>query len=276
MLARSVSTAITADRPEGPFADVLGVLQNADVTVGNLECAISAGGKAEPKAYTFRAPPLAAAGLARAGFDVVALANNHSLDYGVTALMDTIENLKAASVAAVGAGRNAEEAYGYRVLDVGGVSVAFAAFVEVPNEVGYNMAEWAAGKDEPGVAWVDRERVAATISAARDASDIVVAMFHFGVEGSAEPTARQRELARQAVDAGASLVVGSHPHVLQKVEEYKGGLIAYSLGNFVFDGFEGSANESAILRVTFAADGTLSWQLDPVVIGWDGLPHLVD
>ena len=80
-------------------------------------------------------------------------------------------------------------------------------------------------------------------------------------------------MARAAVDAGASLVIGSHPHLVQPVEEYHGGLIAYSLGNFVFDGFEGPANDSGILFATFVADGSVTWRIEPVTIGWDGLPR---
>ncbi|MBA4181443.1 MAG: hypothetical protein C0506_12705 [Anaerolinea sp.] len=273
MLARSVSAAITPEQPDGPFAHVREILRSADLTVGNLECAISDGGFAEPKSYTFRAPPLAASGLAVAGFDLVSLANNHSLDFGRDALLDTIETLRLASVAVVGAGRDAGEAYGYRVLVTKGVRVAFLAMGEVPNEGGYNMRTWTAAPAEPGIAWADEERLAATVREAAEAADIVVVMFHFGVEGSTEPSGRQRQLARSAIDAGANLVVGSHPHLLQEVEAYGRGLIAYSLGNFVFDGFEGEANESGILLVGFAADGSLSWRMEPVTIGLDGLPR---
>ena len=273
MLARSVAEAITPEHPEGPFAHVLDVLQSADLTVGNLECAVTDLGAAGAKSYTFRAPPLAAAGLAAAGFDLVSIANNHSLDFGPEALLDTAETLRASSVEAVGAGRDGEEAYRYRVLTANGVRVAFLGLAEVPNDYGYDRSVWTAAPGKPGIAWVDEARMAATIHEAAEAADIVVVMFHFGVEGASEPSQRQRQLSRAAIGAGANLVLGSHPHVLQKIEDYGGGLIAYSLGNFVFDGFEGDANKSGILLVSFAADGSLSWRMEPVSIGWDGLPR---
>ena len=131
-------------------------------------------------------------------------------------------------------------------------------------------------KPAPGVAWATPENVTTAVAAAREAADIVVVAFHFGAEYAATPSQSQRDIARAAIDAGASLVIGSHPHVLQEVEEYGGGLIAYSLGNFVFDGFEGASNTSAILNVTLAPDGAiLAWSLTPVQIGFDGLPTLV-
>ncbi len=274
MLDRSVAEAITPEHPEGPFAHVLDVLQSADLTVGNLESAVSDLGQARQKSYTFRAPPLAAAGLAAAGFDLVSIANNHSLDFGPEALVDTVEQLRAASVEVVGGGRDNEEAYRYRVLTAHGVRVAFLGLAEVPNDNGYDRSVWIAAPGKPGIAWVDEERMAATVREAAQAAEVVVVMLHFGIEGASEPLERQRQLSRSAIDAGANLVVGSHPHVLQKLEDYGGGLIAYSLGNFVFDGFEGDANKSGILLVSFAADGSPSWRMEPVSIGWDGLPRL--
>lgn len=273
MLARGVSDAISSEHPDGPFADVREILQSADLTVGNLECVVSDQGEAGQKSYTFRAPLLAASGLAAAGFDLVSLANNHSLDFGPDALLDTIERLRASSVEAVGGGRDDIEAYGYRVLVRNGVRAAFLGLAEVPSDGAYDAQVWAATAEKPGIAWVDGERLAATVRDAAEAADLVVVMFHFGVEGSPEPSGRQRQLAHTAVDAGASLVLGSHPHVVQEIEEYHDGLIAYSLGNFVFDGFEGAANDSGILLVTFERDGSISWRVEPVSIGWDGLPH---
>ncbi len=276
MLARSVGDAITPGQPDGPFAHLRGVLRGADLTVGNLECAISDGGTAEPKSYTFRASPLAAIGLAGAGFDLVSLANNHTLDFGPDAFLDTMDALTHVSIEEVGAGPDDEHAYRSRVLTANGVRVAFLAMAEVPNEAGYNMLDWTATDKTAGIAWVDEERLAATIHEAAGAADIVVVMFHFGIEGSSEPSGRQRELAHAAIDAGANLVLGSHPHVMQEVEEYGDGLIAYSLGNFVFDGFEGAANDTGILLVTFAPDGSISWRVEPMRIGWDGLPRARD
>ncbi len=276
MLARSLSGWISEEAPDGPFQHVRDLLGATDLTVANLECAISDRGRAEPKSYTFRAPPLAARGLAIAGFDVLALANNHSLDYGIDAMLDTVESLQEAGVSPVGAGRNDAEAYAHVVVEREGVRVAFLSVAEVPNEAGYDMTLWTATAESPGIAWVDEARIAAGVARAREDADIVVVFFHFGNEGWSSPSNRQRQLARAAIDAGANLVLGTHPHVLQEVEEYGAGVIAYSLGNFVFDGFDGAPNRSAILFVTFSADGTIAWRMEPVRIGWDGLPRPSD
>ncbi|MGB4863195.1 MAG: CapA family protein, partial [Tepidiformaceae bacterium] len=123
-------------------------------------------------------------------------------------------------------------------------------------------------------AWADTASVTNAVHTAAASADLVVVMLHFGIEYATEPNATQQRLAHAAIDAGATLVIGSHPHVLQEVEEYGGGLIAYSLGNFVFDGFDGSANETAILEVTLSASGVESWKLVPVDIVKNGLPRL--
>jgi poly-gamma-glutamate synthesis protein (capsule biosynthesis protein) len=277
MLARSVADFVTEDDPGAPFEHVRPLLEGADIAVVNLECAVSDVGAPEPKAYTFRAPPLAAKGLAAAGIDAVALANNHAGDYGMAALLDTLTRLDAAGVASAGAGPDDTRAYGHVVVERAGVRFAFLSFAEIPLEgSGYDIEDWRAGSGTPGIAWLDDDRALAAIAAADAEADIVVAMFHYGQEGHSSRSARQVAISHAAIDAGADLVLGTHSHVLQEVEEYGGGLIAYSLGNFVFDGFEGypGGTESAILQVSFGPEGVESWDLVPAVIGWDGLPRL--
>lgn len=277
MLARSVANSITEEEPGAPFAYVRNLLAGADIAVVNLECAISDIGAPEPKAYTFRAPPLATKALAAAGIDVVALANNHAGDYGIVALLDTLARLDAEGIASVGAGPDDARAYGSVVVEGAGVRFAFLAFAEVPVEgSGYDIEGWRAGPGTPGIAWLDDERVLAAIAEARHDAELVVVLFHYGHEGHGSPSSRQVAISHAAIDAGADLVIGSHPHVLQEVEEYGGGLIAYSLGNFVFDGFDEypGGTETAILEVTFGPEGVRSWKLVPATIGWDGLPRL--
>ncbi|MGE5594869.1 MAG: CapA family protein [Hyphomicrobiales bacterium] len=274
MLARSVAAHVTEADPAGPFAGVQALLADGDITVGNLECALSERGTPAPKGYTFEAPPLAARGLADAGFDVVAMANNHSMDFGGTALLDSLDALADAGVGVAGAGRDAAEAAAPVIVERNGYRVAFLAFADVPPESGgYDVRSWAAGPDAPGIAWLDPDAVTEAVSRAAEYADFVVVLFHWGIEGSQTVTAAQRSMGHAAIDAGATLVIGSHPHVLQEVEEYGGGLIAYSLGNFVFDGFEGAANETGILSVTLGEDGVESWEMLPAEIGWDGLPR---
>lgn len=271
MLARSTGQLVLAEGPEAPFAGVAAMLRSADITVGNLESAISTLGEPQEKKYTFRAPPIAVESLRLADFDVVAQSNNHALDFGREAMLDTLARLRAVGIEPVGAGANVEEARAPALVDANGLRVGFLSYTNIPSPA------WAASGDRPGVAWLDLETMAAGIEEATAQADVVAVFLHFGVEESLAVTDAQREIARAAIDAGATLVIGSHPHVLQEVEEYEGGLIAYSLGNFVFDGFEdvAHANESAILFVELTSFGLVGWSLAPVVIV-DGLPVLAE
>lgn len=274
MLDRSIAWYVNRDGPGVVFGGVQDAISQADVLVVNLECAIGDVGEPQPKAYTFRAPPYTVEALVAAGVDVVSLANNHALDYGPLALAQTRQLLAERNIAAVGAGGNAAEARTPVVIERNGLRIVFVAYVDVPVEVGgFNTRVWTAGENSPGVAWLVIDEMVADIAAARQQADVVVALLHFGLEGRDQPWDGQIAAARAAIDAGASLVVGAHPHVLQPIEEYNGGLIVYSLGNFVFDGFTGAANESAILDVTLTAEGVVDYAFTPVVVV-NGLPQV--
>ena len=277
MLARSIGARVLEFGPSVVFDDeIASLLRSADLTVGNLESAVSERGEAQPKQYTFQAPPDALEALSLAGFDAVSMANNHSLDFGVEALLDAVRLLPDWGIEAVGASADGAKASAPRLLVRNGLRIAFVGLVDVAAEgAGFSRETWEATADRPGVAWADTDSVSRSVRSAAAGADLVVAMLHFGIEYDTTPSPSQRELAHAAIDAGAALVIGSHPHVLQPVEEYGGGLIAYSLGNFVFDGFDGLANESAILRVVLGSDGVQSWELVPVELIDDGLPRLV-
>lgn len=268
MLARAMANV----PPAQVFAGVP-VLAQAEVLAVNLETALGAGGAPEPKAYTFLAPPLMAEALRLAGVDVASLANNHALDYGVAVLTQTRQLLNAVGVAGVGAGSNVREAHAPVIIEREGLRLAFLAYVDVPVETrsGFDTRTWTAGPDTPGVAWLDIPTMQADIAAARAQADAVIVLLHFGYEGRTEPSDRQRRQAQAAIEAGAVVVAGAHPHVLQAVERYQNGLIAYSLGNFVFDGFSGLANQSAVLSLTLTLDGVRDWTLIPVTVR-EGLP----
>jgi poly-gamma-glutamate synthesis protein (capsule biosynthesis protein) len=275
MLARSVGDRLLAKGPGAVFSGVTATLGQADLRVANLECVISDQGVPQPKSYTFRAPPVAAQALAQAGFNVVGLANNHSLDYGTAALADMLSRLRVNGIAYVGAGADAEAARAPVILDRNGLHVAFLSYVNVPVEgrTAFDTRSWAAGVETPGVAWADPAAITQDVSQARTLADVVVVLLHDGLEGHAEYSTLQQSLAHTAIDAGAALVLGSHSHVLQPVERYKGGLIAYSLGNFVFDGFLDPANDTAIFSATLTPLGVTSYEWLPVVID-HGLPRL--
>ena len=276
MLGRSVGVRLEAEGPEVAFAAVAGILVGADIAIANLESAVGVTGAPAPKAYTFRAPPIAVEALALAGIDLVSLANNHSLDYGTASLAETQTLLARGGIRSVGAGPNRTVAHAPTRFEFNGLTIAFLAYVTVPAEGGgFDPRLWDATDETPGVAWLDVPAMVADVEAAREGADLVVVLLHFGIEWELEPSEAQREQARAAIDAGATLVIGSHPHVLQPIEEYGGGLIAYSLGNFVFDGFWDPANDSVILLVELTAEGVARYETVDVTIV-EGIPTLTE
>ena len=228
MLARRLTTLMQRHGPAYPFERVRDLLE-ADVVVGNMEGAFTDRGTPLVKQYTFRTPPEFAASLSLAGLDAVSLANNHATDFGVPGLEDTLGALEQAGVRTFGAGPDVEKATSAAVVRAdNGARVAFVGIDEIGEVL------WA-GPGRPGVARADPERVRAAVEAARHEADYVAVFAHWGTEYTHAPTARQRELAAAAVEAGADLVIGAHPHVLQPVERMGDALVLYSLGNFVFD-----------------------------------------
>lgn len=265
MLARTIGMRWEKDPSRSPFAAVAATLREADVAVGNLECVLGTGGAPVKKAYTFRAPPSVIGALTDAGLDFVSLANNHIMDFGPELLDQTTQALDQAKIAHAGAGMNEELAHRAAVVDVKGLRLGFLSYVHVPAEGvgGFDTKKWDAKGDVAGVAWADTTRIATDVVAAKAKADLVVVMLHSGFELSMNANVIQRQIAHAAVDAGASLVIGAHPHVLQGTETYKGAFIAYSLGNFVFDGRD---EYSAILRVVLDREGVKGVDFTPVVL----------
>jgi poly-gamma-glutamate capsule biosynthesis protein CapA/YwtB (metallophosphatase superfamily) len=212
-----------------PFAALKTTLRGADITFGNLECCLANGGKAVPKKYNFRGRPENAAALRDAGFRIVSLANNHSLDYGKEALAETTRTLERYGVRYVGAGRTLAEAHSLRIITVRGVRVGFLAYLGLfppilPLRTG-----------EPGVAMAELDHLRMEVQAARPKVDILIVSLHAGVEYTFRHSPQQETLAHAAIDAGADMFIGHHPHVVQDTETYRNRPIFYSLGNFVFD-----------------------------------------
>jgi poly-gamma-glutamate capsule biosynthesis protein CapA/YwtB (metallophosphatase superfamily) len=230
-----------------PFEQTKNILKQAQIVFGNLEGPLTDAGTAEAaKQYVFRSPPdKVAPALARAGFNVVSLANNHTLDYGSGGLEDTRAALDKAGIRHAGVGRNAIEARQPVYMMADGVTVAVLAYsLTFPEEF------WA-GPDKPGTAFGHEKHVRADVATARQTADIVVVSFHWGQEGKTELRDYQTQLAHAAIDAGASAVLGHHPHVLQGVEQYKHGVILYSLGNFAFGSYSNTVTRSVIALLTF-------------------------
>ncbi|MGH9166204.1 MAG: CapA family protein [Acidimicrobiales bacterium] len=250
-----------------PLAGVVPALSTADLAVVNAEMVVATGGVAAEKSFVFRAPPSAAATLAAAGVDVANLANNHSLDFGPDAMLETVAHLRDAGVVTVGAGADGAAAYAPAMFSVAGTRVAVLGATRV-----VPRRDWAAGEG-PGVASAyDRRRLVAAVRAARAAAEVVVVAVHWGQEGAACPEPAQEELADALLDAGAAVVLGSHPHVLQPVRRDPRGVVAYSLGNFVFHRRQGIYGETGVLEVRFAGARVVGQRLYPHVL-FDGPPH---
>lgn len=230
MLGRGVAEVMATGPPSSLVAPELATLmRTADLTLLNLECCISERG--EPwrlpgKPFFFRAPPNAVELLTSLGVDCVTLANNHALDFGDAALLDTFEHLSSAGIAWVGAGEDVDRARSPALLPVDGLSLAIIGFTDHP-------VEYAAGPDRPGVAYVDLRRGVApwVTDTIRACPGPVLVTPHWGPNMTPAPGARIRHAAGELVAAGASLVAGHSAHVFHGVA----GRVLYDLGDFLDD-----------------------------------------
>ena len=243
LLARSASTAIPPSG-DGRWADIARACRGADAFAFNLETTVGKGGQARQKRFIFQAPPGSLDPIAELGPSVAALANNHSMDFGREGLLATIACLDAAGMAHAGGGANLREAWREaRMRCPGGFVAVLSAGVD-DDPSSFSPA------DAPVLAPIDRLSLVRRIAECASDSVAVVVMLHWGAEYDMRYTEAQRSLAHALVDAGASLVAGSGPHVLRGIESYHGGLVCYSLGNLVFDdlGSRETAS-SAIVRM---------------------------
>jgi poly-gamma-glutamate capsule biosynthesis protein CapA/YwtB (metallophosphatase superfamily) len=230
MLGRRVAGAIVQDGPESLFADqVIALTRGADLFVLNLECCISERGTSWPdphKPFFFRAPPTASEVLTRLGVDCVNLANNHALDFGPEALLDTFDHLRQAGVAVVGAGRNREEARAPMILEKNGLRLGVIGFSDHPRD-------FAAGPASPGIAYVDLQRGLGWLPGAISRLDVdaVLVTPHWGPNMIPEPRPYVRRAAEDLRGAGATLVAGHSAHLFHGV--HRG--VLYDLGDFIDD-----------------------------------------
>ncbi|MCL6588739.1 MAG: CapA family protein [Firmicutes bacterium] len=246
--------------PEYPWAGTKSILQSGTILVGNQEVPYSTRGSIyTQKKWTFRMDPRTARSLTTAGFRVVTLANNHIMDYGPLAMQDTLNILDELKIAHTGAGNSLSEAREPAILTASdGTTFAFLAYSLV-----YPELFWASSK-RPGTPYGDPAYFVPDIQKAKTLADYVVVSFHWGNELLFYPKPYQKLYGRKCIDAGASIVLGHHPHVLQGVEAYKGGLIAYSLGNFIFGSPSVKIKDSIILAVDYDENGLVQARLFPV------------
>lgn len=251
------------------FEKIKKYLNDFDILFGNLEGPISDKGVKTGSIYSFRMDPKSAKALKEAGFDILSVANNHIGDWSKTAIKDTFKNLKDAGIIYSGGGDDKKEAYEIKTILKNNTKIAYLSF----SQFGKGYLE--AGENVAGIAIISDEKLKSGIEKAKIENDIIIVSFHFGDEYKKEPNAYQKTFAHKAIDYGADLVVGHHPHVIQPIEKYKDKYIAYSLGNFVFDQhFSKETMEGSALKVIVENKKITDVSSDKIIINKHYQPEL--
>jgi poly-gamma-glutamate capsule biosynthesis protein CapA/YwtB (metallophosphatase superfamily) len=240
--------------PRFPFDHVYDVLASADLAIGNLECVVSTKGTVDTWHNPFRAPLETTRVLRDASFDLVSLANNHSLDFGAAGYDDMRKNLEQGGLPHFGHGFRKLDRQDPVIMEKNGLRIGFLGYEDIPTK-----------------------KAVDDVLAARPKVDLLVVMNHWGFEGDPNPIPLQRTLGRAQLDAGADLVVGTHAHVLQPTELYKGKLLAYGLGNFAFSAMLDTEQHrtGALLEVTLGPTGLVSHKGHKTRLDDLGAPRIV-
>ncbi len=270
MLSRGVSAAMDRARtPDLPFRPLADLLASSDFNFANLECPISGNDRIRGKGLVFNARTDQASVIKKFNFKLVNLANNHAMDQRADGLRFTQKYLDELGVAHVGVGGSGRE-WEPQVVEANGVRIAFiGASYATLNDNGATRPSDLVARIE------DRDRLAVAVKKAQSISDLVVVTMHAGVEYTRKPHQPQVDFAHAAIDAGADIVIGAHPHWIQTTESYRDRLIFYSLGNFIFDQRDTETKKGLVLRVstvlTETADRAAIDQIELIPIMIDGV-----
>jgi poly-gamma-glutamate synthesis protein (capsule biosynthesis protein) len=248
-----------------------GLFTRDDLTIVNLECAVSNLGERVPKPFNFRGDPDALPAMRRAGVDVANMGNNHAYDYGPVALLDERRSLIRNHIAPVGAGKDEREATKAAIFGRNGWKVAVVGIANVVEP----EPEAVAGPDRPGVACNDS--IPCMTDAVRRAdrgADIVIVVIHWGVELHPEPNAFQVQIAHALIDAGADMIFGHHSHRLGSIGTYRGRPIFWSLGNFVWPAYSTGGATTGVGEVRVSPNGRYRASILPAFIEQSGHPVL--
>lgn len=234
------------------------ILENADITFANLEGTASDQGTDQRNLYSFRMDPGVIPAMKGAGLDILSLANNHIGDWGRPAFIDTLSRLEENEIIYTGGGMDKTKAEAPAIIEKYGMKIGFLGF----SDVGPKNME--AGTERSGILLASDPRFESIIKAASMQVDHLVVSFHFGDEYQTKHNSRQEYLAHKAIDNGAKIVIGSHPHVVEDTEVYKNGYIAYSLGNFIFDqSWSKPTMQGMILEVKLSGNGSMTVRKNP-------------
>lgn len=274
IMSRTVGIKITESGDNAlPFRKVADILSAGDITFGNVEAPFLDQGELIREGLTFKAEPGFIEGLTLSGFDIVSLANNHSKNFGSNGLIYTFNHLASNKIKYCGAGNNYQEAHQPAILELKGIKFAFLAHTYSD---GLDF-ETHLNKDEPDVAFWDLPQAIEDIKAAKKQADVVISYMHAGQEYVAKPIPDQVEFAHAVIDAGADLVLGSHPHWVQTTEKYKDKYIIYSMGNFVFDQeWSQETKEGVIVKLKFDNQKFSLAEFIPVIIENFNQPRLAN
>ena len=265
----------TADRLAADPSTAFGVaapgLAAADLTVVNLETAITTGGEPEPKSFTFRAPPSAFDALRDAGVDVASMANNHGADYGAAGVQDSLDAIAASGFPVIGFGKDAAAAYAPLHRNINGVDVAIIAASQVRD---HTLENFSAGATSPGIANAFDPTLIENVKAAAAGGSTVVVFLHWGTEYEGCPDSNQQQLADELAAAGATAVIGTHAHVLQGAGWRPDGVyVAYGLGNYLWwRSFGNDQDDNGVLTLTFRAGDVVAATFAPSHLDDTGVP----
>ena len=254
MLDRGVKNSVMKNF-NGDYSSLfenLDILKDSDITFANLEGPASDKGSDKKNLYSFRMDPSVIPALKGAGLSIVSVANNHAGDWGRDAFTDTLNRLKENEILYTGGGMNEQEAEQPIIIEKYGIKIGYLGF----SDVGPNMT---ASENNSGLLLTNNPRFDEIIQSASKQVDHLIVTFHFGEEYQTKHNDRQEYLAHKAIDDGAKIIIGTHPHVIEDTEVYKNGFIAYSLGNFIFDQyFSENTMEGMLLEIQLNKNGTMS------------------
>ena len=265
MMTSYFANYIASNGVDYMWEDVSNLIKSADYSIFNLETSVSdRGNDTKPSGYGFRSEPYTLEGLQNTGIDMVNLANNHVLDYGSDAFLDTLDNIKKYNIEYIGAGRNYSEASEIKYETINNIKFSFIGITSI---LGYQ--NWKATESKEGVFYLtseDYENIFNKIKEASENSDYMVVFTHWDREYYNAPTNETIDIAHKLIDNGADIVIGTHPHVLQGVEYYNNGIIYYSLGNFNFLIKNDNASESGLFELNLDSSGIESSKIYPIKI----------
>ena len=255
-----------------PFLKIGDYLKNADLVFGNLETPITEGREINDFEMIFRSNPLTEKALKLNNFSILSLANNHTPNFGEKGLKDTFFYLEKEGIKYVGAGENEKTAYQPVYIEKKGIKFAFLAY----NDSDVVPLSYKATENFAGTAFMETEKMIEAVKKAKQKSDFVIVSMHSGNEYVNKPNSSQVNFAHSAIDAGADLVIGHHPHVVQILEKYKDKYIFYSLGNFIFDQQASETRKGLMIKVYFTKDEITKISLLPIIMKNLAQPEIAD